>query len=60
MSKCSLEKGIHESVLFKQIEEVGYSDKDLLNLIAQREKEGRTNDFVYKAYIKLAQERNLR
>lgn len=29
MSKCSLEKGIHESVLFKQIEEVGYSDKDL-------------------------------
>lgn len=51
---CSMEKGIHEDVLYKQIKEVNYSDADLLKLISDREKKGVVNDFVYKAYVKLA------
>ena len=43
---CSMERGIHEETLYKQIKEVGYSDKDLLKLIADREKSGKINDFV--------------
>ena len=35
---CSMEKGIHEDVLYKQIKEVNYSDADLLKLISDREK----------------------
>ncbi|MEI3234404.1 MAG: hypothetical protein V8S33_08375 [Intestinibacter bartlettii] len=35
---CSMEKGIHEDVLYKQIKEVNYSDSDLLKLISDREK----------------------
>lgn len=57
---CSMEKGIHEEVLYKQIREVGYSDADLLKLIADREKKGIVHDFVYKAYVRLAKERGLR
>ncbi|WP_455542125.1 hypothetical protein [Intestinibacter sp.] len=57
---CSMERGIQEEVLYKQIKEVGYSDSDLLKLIADREKRGVINDFVYKAYVKLAKERGLR
>ena len=57
---CSMEKGIHEDVLYKQIKEVNYSDSDLLKLISDREKKGVVNDFVYKAYVKLAKERGLR
>lgn len=45
---CSMEKGIHEDVLYKQIKEVNYSDSDLLKLISDREKKGVVNDFVYK------------
>ena len=44
---CSMEKGIHEDVLYKQIKEVNYSDADLLKLISDREKKGVVNDFVY-------------
>ena len=57
---CSMEKGIHEDVLYKQIKEVNYSDAYLLKLISDREKKGVVNDFVYKAYVKLAKERGLR
>ena len=57
---CSMEKGIHEEVLYKQIKEVGYSDADLLKLIADREKKCVVHDFVYKAYVRLAKERGLR
>lgn len=60
MAGCSLERGIREDVLYKQIKEVNYTDKDLLNLIAEREKSGRVNDFTYKAYVRLATERGLR
>lgn len=56
---CSMERGIHEENLYKQIKEVGYSDKDLLKLIADREKSGKINDFVYRAYKRLAKERGL-
>ena len=49
---CSMEKGIHEDVLYKQIKEVNYSDSDLLKLISDREKKGVVNDFVYKACLK--------
>ncbi len=55
-----MERGIHEDVLYKQIKEIGYSDSDLLKLITDREKRGVINDFVYKAYVKLAKERGLR
>ena len=57
---CSMERGIHEEVLYKQIKEVGYSDADLLKLISYREKKGIINDFVYRAYIRLAKERGLK
>ncbi|MGM9531883.1 hypothetical protein [Intestinibacter sp.] len=56
---CSMERGIHEEALYKQIKEVNYSDADLLKLISDREKSGRINDFVYKAYKRLAKERGL-
>ena len=56
---CSMERGIHEENLYKQIKEVNYSDADLLKLISDREKSGRINDFVYKAYKRLAKERGL-
>ena len=55
-----MERGIHEEVLYKQIKEVGYSDADLLKLISDREKKGIINDFVYRAYIRLAKERGLK
>ena len=54
-----MERGIHEEALYKQIKEVNYSDQDLLKLIADREKTGRVNDFVYRAYKRLAKERGL-
>ena len=57
---CSMERVIHEEVLYKQIKEVGYSDADLLKLISDREKKGIINDFVYRAYIRLAKERGLK
>lgn len=46
---CSMEKGIHEDVLYKQIKEVNYSDSDLLKLISDREKKG----VVMTLFIKL-------
>ena len=57
---CSMEKGIHEDVLYKQIKEVNYSDSDLLKLISDREKKWIINDFVYRSYIRLAKERGLK
>lgn len=57
---CSLERGVNEEVLYKQIKQVNYSDADLLKLISDREKKGIVNDFVYKAYVRLAKERGLK
>lgn len=57
---CSMERGLQKELLYKQIKDVNYSDKDLLNLIAERQKKGNINDFVYEAYVRLAKERGLR
>lgn len=58
--RCSLERGVNEDILYKQIKQINYSDADLLKLISDREKRGVINDFVYKAYVKLAKERGLK
>lgn len=60
MQDVQWKKEFTKDVLYKQIKEVNYSDSDLLKLISDREKKGVINDFVYKAYVKLAKERGLR
>ena len=50
---CSMEKGIHEDVLYKQIKEVNYSDSDLLKLISDREKKVSIMTLFIKLMINL-------